>query len=421
MEEASMKRKFAVWAVFCLVTLFFSACSDSSNNEVPKETVHVGLETLRALANSGNHAFFGYLSRDEIGTEELREPFEVKFLNIEALKSDPDPAANIDDLIEKKSEMIYPVHVQGKISTSIKLALEDNEYKVVSIGSLTLVNDFMEMTKRLGLTVNDCFLLEIPGTELCFVGSPEDGPFTVTPLYDNSAMGLESGMPLSLASIADALKQYCIEEENQYELMVPRSEAGEYEPELHTADTEPPSSVLLNVTLYPQQQDQWCWAASGRMTMVFAGGDPDKITQCAEANDAFSQTACCSNGASTDCNIPYFPLYQNWGFDFSLNTNDDGKYLIDFPFELLKQELSKEHPIAFLWRWASSGGHYQVAIGYSEDTSKDPPDQFVNILNPWPVGVGDTVTIPYSIWLKGSSDTIADHELRAAFYDIKKN
>jgi len=416
-----MRRKLAAWILFCLVTISFSACSDSSNSEAMHEKAQLGLETLREISNNDDYAFFGYSSRDEIGTEELREPVEVKFLDIEALQADADPELNIDNLIEKKNEMIYPVHVEGEIGSSIKVALIGDRYKVVSIGSKTLVEDFFEMIGRLGLTVNDSFLLEIPGTELCFVGRPITGPVTVTPLYDNSAMRLTSGVSVSLSLIADALKQYCIEAEDQYQQMIPKSESRQYNPALYANEAVEPSSHVLGVDLYPQQQDEWCWAATGRMTMLFAKGSSDDITQCAQANQALKQTTCCGNGngGSTDCDQPWYPLYSQWGFDSV--QHGDGSGLIPFSFETLKSTLSSGNPVAFLWKWTNGGGHYQVAVGYSEDTSTNPPTQLVHILNPWPVSAGDRITIPYSIWLEGKSSTIADHKLTAAFTDIKKN
>ena len=75
----------------------------------------------------------------------------------------------------------------------------------------------------------------------------------------------------------------------------------------------PPLVSTVNVPTLPQQASNWCWAASGQMTMRYLGHD---VAQCTEANNRFGLTSCCqSNGGS--CNNGGWPEYEKYGFTAS--------------------------------------------------------------------------------------------------------
>jgi hypothetical protein len=407
--------------LFLVMFLTLAACSGSSDNTGSKsEEAQEGLETLRVIANNDDFEFFGYNSRDEIGQEELGEPIEVKTIDFDKLQTEANPEDNIDKLVINTNESIFPVIVNGEVRSSIRVALIDGEYEVVSSGSSTLAKDVFRMIRTLGLNLEDAYLLELPGLDTALIGRKSSGNILVTPLYDNTELSLDEGVSIKLSLVAEKLKEYSIERENEYEHMKPVSSSEEFKLKLpvktDSIKSEVSSGTLLDVVLYPQEQNQWCWAATGRMTMLFAGGNAaSTITQCAEANNAFTQSTCCNYGGSSQCNKPYLPLYENWGFNAS-SIYDDGNQIY-LSFNDLKSLIDSRKPIAFLWGWKSGGGHYMAAVGYSEDLSTRPPTRIVHVYNPWPPNKGNKESYYYNSWLGGP---YYDHTLTCLFTNISK-
>jgi hypothetical protein len=130
------------------------------------------------------------------------------------------------------------------------------------------------------------------------------------------------------------------------------------------------------------------------MTMLYAGGDSATITQCAQANLAFSQSTCCTNGATTACNKPYYPEYNKWGFSFTY-TDDTAP-----TWKALKGLMDSGKPLVFLWMWNEGGGHAMVAVGYYEDTTTNT--RMVNMIDPWPPNVGKKSSITYASFVGGT-------------------
>ena len=414
-----MKKNNLSYILFLIIFITLAACSDSSKNTGSmNEEALKGLETLRTIANNDDYEFFGYDSRDEIGKEELGEPIEVKTIDIYKLQDEANPEDNIDKLVINTNESIFPVMVNGEVMSSIRVASIEGEYEVVSSGSASLAKDVFKMIKTLGLNVEDSYLLELPGLETELIGRKNGRNIMVTPLYDNLELSLTEGVSINLYLIAKKLKEYSIEVENEYNNMLPKNSTEEYKQTLPLkAGTEETSLLwkILKVNLYPQEQSLWCWAATGRMTMLFAGGDANTISQCEQANNAFKQTSCCNDGSSSVCNEAYLPLYGNWGFNASEIFN--GGNQIYLSFNDLKTLIDAGKPIAFLWKWKSPGAHYMVAVGYSENPSASPPIQLVYYLNPEPVKKGGKVYCSYSSWLGGPD---YNHKLTCLFTNITK-
>lgn len=117
-----------------------------------------------------------------------------------------------------------------------------------------------------------------------------------------------------------------------------------------------PSLVAtIDVPKLPQQASNWCWAASGQMTMRFLGHD---VAQCTEANKRFGLTTCCSNN-SGGCNNGGWPEYEKYGFTADQTSDTALSW-----GAVQNQIYCLRKPIAFSWHWPGGGGHMMVVKGY---------------------------------------------------------
>jgi hypothetical protein len=156
---------------------------------------------------------------------------------------------------------------------------------------------------------------------------------------------------------------------------------------------------ILDVPLYAQQTNMWCWAASGEMIMNYL--DPAKdVAQCTQANDYFHLTNCCES--FKNCVKGGWPQYDNYGFDYS--STGDGQAL---SWEQLVAQINSNRPVGFAWHWTGSGGHYMVVKGWEiiDDTN------YVHVNDPWPwnpdktKGGNSHYIVTYDYYVKGSDHT----------------
>lgn len=401
--------------------VFFIACSSSSTPTTSTTAAEDGLATLRNMANGDDFAFFGYTSESEVGSEVLGDPLEVKELDIDALLATDTPT---DSLIIETNEFLFPVLVNGVPIQAISVELMDDEgeWEYIETESNVDIEKALEIIAANSLNRDDCFLLDLEQIELVFVGYSEGGRIMLIPLYSNTTDSFVAGTKYVFTEIAPQLKTEILAAEAAYADMIP-SDTEDISAPINIQPSSNPAlkalgktGQLLNVSLISQEEDQWCWAATGRMTMLFAGGDDATITQCAQANSAFSQSSCCVDGSTTGCNKPYRPRYDSWGFSATKVYNDGAS--ASLAWEDFKTLIDAGKPVAFLWRWRHGGGHYMVAVGYYEDTTIYPAIQMVLINNPWPPNIGKQEAITYAKWVGGPR---YNNLQTCYFYDITKN
>jgi hypothetical protein len=365
------------------------------------------------MAVGPEFSFFGYGSEDQIGSEELGDPFEIKTVDLAALVEAASPT---DALIVGKNECLYPVMVRGTPIGGIRVMImeDDGTWEFVSTESKAEVEQALSIISAHSLDREYTFLLDIEELEMVFVGYESGDRTLLIPLFANASSSLVPGTTYEFTGIAAMLKEETIAARNSYESMVPppASEPGSQnamalgEPIAPTAETRLSSTAdsqtekRLDIALVPQEQNQWCWAATGRMTMIFAGGDSSKITQCAQANDAFEQSSCCEDGSADSCNKTHRPRYENWGFTAIKVYQPDGASL---RWEALRAEINGGKPVAFLWRWKRGGGHYMVAVGYYENLTTTPATKMVYVNNPWPPNEGKQESVTYESWVGGTN------------------
>jgi hypothetical protein len=146
-----------------------------------------------------------------------------------------------------------------------------------------------------------------------------------------------------------------------------------------SACCHPPLVATIDVPKLPQQASNWCWAASGEMTMRFLGHD---VAQCVEANNRFGLTTCCENNSGS-CNNGGWPEYEKYHFAADQTSNTA------LTFSQIKTQIyCRKKPVAFSWHWPGGGGHMMVVKGYLTVNGV----QYVDINDPEPYANLNTLT-----------------------------
>jgi hypothetical protein len=133
-----------------------------------------------------------------------------------------------------------------------------------------------------------------------------------------------------------------------------------------------PDVAHLSLSLAGQETGQWCWAASGQMTMNFVH-PASAVQQCQEVNREFPHLQslappinCCSASLPRPglCWLRGWPQYCEHGFKASRTSNRALAWN-----EIREQIACRKTPIAFSWH-IGGGGHMMVAVGYKISRGK---------------------------------------------------
>jgi Papain-like cysteine protease AvrRpt2 len=154
-------------------------------------------------------------------------------------------------------------------------------------------------------------------------------------------------------------------------------------PEELPVGAPPPGSApvdwkRIEFTVQHQLQTQWCWAAVSVSIADFYE-TPTAWTQCKLVSAQFGSNGCCDNGASEECNRP-------WYVDRALTSL--GAFLgwervtpSDFVASLLPStvtaDISAQRPVGVGIAWDGGGGHAIVIDGYQTDGA------MVAVEDPW--------------------------------------
>jgi hypothetical protein len=155
----------------------------------------------------------------------------------------------------------------------------------------------------------------------------------------------------------------------------------------------PGASNLLADVLMPQEQSNWCWAATAQMT---AGYSLVSMPQCEQANVATSRSDCCTDPAAASdtgrCNVPgWWSQLPNFGFTYT-----DSTWGSAISFAQLQIETNASRPVPYAWGWTGGGGHAMVVVKTFVPTLSAP---WVSINNPWPPNTGDQADMSYYTWV----------------------
>lgn len=139
-------------------------------------------------------------------------------------------------------------------------------------------------------------------------------------------------------------------------------------------------NLNLNLNMQQQIQSEWCWSAVAVSVSHFYNSASAWV-QCDVVNQELGQTSCCQNGASSQCNQP-------WYLDAALRRTANLNYVSSgsLPFSQVASEVGRQNPLGARIGWAGGGGHF-VAISSYDDS--DPANQFVYVSDPDP-GTGSS-------------------------------
>lgn len=156
-----------------------------------------------------------------------------------------------------------------------------------------------------------------------------------------------------------------------------------------SACCNPPLVATVDVPTLPQQASNWCWAASGQMTMRYFGHD---VAQCTEANNRFGLTTCCRNNSGS-CNNGGWPEYEKYHFTADQTSN------AALSWEQVRSQIyCARKPVAFSWHWPGGGGHMMVLKGYLVVNNV----KYVDVNDPLPFTNLETIT--------GGTETIMTYD-----------
>jgi hypothetical protein len=120
-------------------------------------------------------------------------------------------------------------------------------------------------------------------------------------------------------------------------------------------------AAQLQINMLTQDQDQWCWVASGLTIAQFLGKgkDIDENTFCAYAR-GLEQGAQCPNEAGE-------LSYDQTAFS-KLGMSNPGEVGGNLPFDQVKSQIDGGKPIETGIMWTAGGGHAEVIYGYNDNT-----------------------------------------------------
>jgi hypothetical protein len=158
----------------------------------------------------------------------------------------------------------------------------------------------------------------------------------------------------------------------------------------------PPVQASLDLTrirLIPQEQSQWCWAASSEMVLLYLL--QVDTSQCKLANETkIAAQDCCPK--NPNCDLAVYPdvLFRNRKVSF----RSFGDAL---PLSRLENEIAQNRPVAFSWNYNRGGAHMMVAIGYKTEGG----DTLVDALDPLPENKGRHKVLTYDEYVSSETYT----------------
>jgi papain like cysteine protease AvrRpt2 len=111
------------------------------------------------------------------------------------------------------------------------------------------------------------------------------------------------------------------------------------------------------LTMQDQLQSQWCWAACSASVSRFYD-TASSWTQCRVVNAELEQTGCCQDGATGQCNQPWY-LQRALTRTGNLVSWSSGTV----PMATIRSQIDAGRPVGVRIGWAGGGGHFVMISG----------------------------------------------------------
>jgi hypothetical protein len=135
---------------------------------------------------------------------------------------------------------------------------------------------------------------------------------------------------------------------------------------------------LLDFTMQPQDQTNWCWAAVAASADAFFNAVSAQ-SQCAIANGELGRTDCCGGGAAGPCNV--------YGLLASALTRVGQLWLWGYKktatLPQIHSEIDGSYPVCFRTASAGGGAHFIAVVGYLPGSETISGSEFVAVEDPW--------------------------------------
>ena len=175
-------------------------------------------------------------------------------------------------------------------------------------------------------------------------------------------------------------------------------------------DSEPSPDALKHrrlddVPLIPQEQSEWCWAASTQMVLAFhqvpgmqpppASAPSSAPLSSAQLKIVRSVDPLLRDGLPAHrLNVTGWPPFDAWGLDAEILQSPEV-----LSAEQVQSEIDAQRPFVVSWHYPRQGGHMLVIAGYLWVGD----DLWLVAHDPWPAGVdgGDRSLLSYDHYVEG--------------------
>ena len=172
------------------------------------------LKTFELLVNNDNFKSMGFKSADEIKSAKLGEYLQVYLVRLDMLKKyqpDTDPIK----LLRVGNQVIYPILIDNEVRSSITLNRVDKKWNVTSFGNSNKIKLIEKGRKTEAnyskLTLDSYFVVKIPAFNMFFIGYSIEEKLMLTPLFDDTNLGLKAYESKTAGEIFETLIPYAKE------------------------------------------------------------------------------------------------------------------------------------------------------------------------------------------------------------------
>jgi hypothetical protein len=188
--------------IACLVfvstlVLPFGLAAQNSDRAQADEAARSGVTDFGRGPVASVKADLGLRSPQDFEQAELGKPLPMYLVRLDELAG-YSPTADPRILLKDMNSFIYPISVGTQVKSSVQVAKMEGKWKAVAIGRSGFIKSVMESLSRIEKSEGkDEKLVEIPGLNAYFIGWSRGDDLVLTPLADDSALGLKVGNDLS--------------------------------------------------------------------------------------------------------------------------------------------------------------------------------------------------------------------------------
>lgn len=168
----------------------------------PQEAAVQAQAILIRLVDNQNYQALGFDSVDAVKQSALGQPLAVFTIGLDRLKT-YNPVDDVNGLLVRSSETIYPVTVKGQVKSSVTIVQSAGGYQPSRFGSAAIITSLAKYL-HVNYSANSAttrapdageqFVVRVPALNLYFLGSRDNGKLMLTPVIEDSELHLQAGV-----------------------------------------------------------------------------------------------------------------------------------------------------------------------------------------------------------------------------------